>query len=134
MHFQQFSHPGAKGNYFADCDEVPRAEAACAFCACMGWLEHRRKLSLFGCSPCGNDILLANAPVAEEQSLDEEEEEQRKSGCSTFARTLLKHKGVYYIQSPDKVQKLLDVERYGGRWLLIPGEELHASSVEHPEH
>ena len=50
-HFQQFSHPGAKGNYYADCDEVPRAEAACAVCACKDWLEHRHKLSLFGCPP-----------------------------------------------------------------------------------
>ena len=47
-------------------------------------------------------------PDAEEQALDEEEEEQRKSGGSAFARTLLKRKGVYYIRSPDKVQKLLD--------------------------
>ena len=84
--------------------------------------------------PCGNDSLSVNAPVAEEQVLDEEEGERRKSGGPTFACTLLKHCGAYYIQSPDKVQKLLNVERYAERWPLIRGEELHGSSVEHPEH
>ena len=46
----------------------------------------------------------------------------------------MKHRGVYYLQSPELVQKLLDVDRYRQRWPLIPSEELHASSVQHPEH
>ena len=29
---------------------------------------------------------------------------------------------------------LLDVERYSKRWPMIPAEELHASSVQHPGH
>ena len=31
-HFQQFCHPGSKGNYFSSGEEVPRCEAACARC------------------------------------------------------------------------------------------------------
>ena len=50
-HFQQFCHPGAKGNYFADTEEVPRCEAACAVCARKDFLEHRHKLRLFAEPP-----------------------------------------------------------------------------------
>ena len=32
------------------------------------------------------------------------------------------------------MQELLNVNRYGERWPLIPKEELHASSVQHPAH
>ena len=46
----------------------------------------------------------------------------------------MKHDGVYYLQNPELVHKLLNVDRYGLRWPLIPSEELHASSVQHPEH
>ena len=46
----------------------------------------------------------------------------------------MNHRGVYYVQSPALVHKLLDVDRYSQRWPLIPPEELHASSVQHPEH
>ena len=49
--FQQFCRPGANGNYFADCEEVPGAEAACAICARKDWLEHRHRLSLFAAVP-----------------------------------------------------------------------------------
>jgi hypothetical protein len=45
---------------------------------------------------------------------------------------LTKHGDVYYLQSPELVHALLDVERYAKRWPLIPPEELHASSVQHP--
>ena len=48
-------------------------------------------------------------------------------------RALLKHCGVYYVQSPTLVHKLLDVDKYSQRWPLIPPEELRASSVQHPE-
>lgn len=37
------------------------------------------------------------------------------------------------MQSPSLVHKFLDVDRYNQRWPLIPPEELHASSVQHPE-
>ena len=50
------------------------------------------------------------------------------------ARTLVKHRGVYYLQAPELVQQLLDVDRYRQRWPLIPYEQLHASRVQHPEH
>jgi len=48
--------------------------------------------------------------------------------------SLLKHYGVYYIQSPELVHKILDTNRYAQRWPLIPQNELHASSVQHPHY
>ena len=47
-------------------------------------------------------------------------------------QALLKRHGVYYLQSPEAVHAILNVERYAKRWPLIPSEELHASSVQHP--
>ena len=129
-HFQQFCHPGSKGNYFSSGEEVPRCEAACAICAQKDYLEHRHKLSLFGTAPehQGQEVC---ADAADDLG-DVSEAEGEADASRT--RPLLKYCGVYYLQSPQLVHKLLDVDRYILRWPLIPSEELHASSVEHPDH
>ena len=82
------------------------------------WLEHRFKLRLFVEPPAGSisEDTVAE-PVPEQEDADEQEDAGRRQ---------------YYIQSPDLVHKLLDVNRYAQRWPLIPQEELHASSIEHP--
>ena len=118
-HFQQFCHPGSKGNRFSSGEEVPRCEAACAVCAQKDYLEHRHKLHLFGTAPsaCG-----AVQPADDEAS----DMGDVSEGGADAGRTgpLLKHCGVYYVQSPTLVHKLLDVDRYSQRWPLIPREEL----------
>ena len=127
-HFQQFCHPGSKGNYFSGGEAVPRCEAACAVCAQKDYLEHRQKLSRFGAVP---------EEAGTEQRADAASDQEHGSEGESNAgptRTLVKHRGVYYLQSPELVQKLLDVARYSLRWPLIPFAELHASSVQHPEH
>ena len=130
-HFQQFCHPGAKGNYFADTKEVPRCEAACAICTKKDWLEHRHKLHLFSEPPA--NIVSENADAKREAAEDSDGEEGSNAKTLSVA-SLLKHEGIYYLRSPEKVNALLDVSRYAGRWPLIPTEELHASSVQHPDH
>jgi len=131
-HFQQYCHPGAQGNYFADGEAVPRQEAACAICAQKDFLEHRHKLCLFGDVPAAGAI----QPDAEQEDEEAEEQEAEQHGwrraTTPAAASYIKHKGAYYIQSPEKVQQLLNVERYAERWPLIPVQELHASSVRHP--
>ena len=129
-HFQQYCYPGAKGNYFAEGEEVPRCEAACAICARKDWLEHRFKLRLFAEPP--------TAPVSEDAAaeLDAEQEEldedcKRSEATARTSAKLTRH-GHYFIQSPQLVHQFLDVNRYAQRWPLIPPQELHASSVEHP--
>ena len=127
-HFQQFCHPGSRGNRFSGGQPVPRCEAACAVCAQKDYLEHRHKLSLFGAVPEGG----ACEPL-EDLSSDQEDGPQ---GAANFraTQTIIKYRGVYYLQSPELVHQLLDVDRYRQRWPLIPHDQLHASSVQHPEH
>ena len=70
------------------------------------WLEHRFKLRLFVEPPAGSisEDTVAE-PVPEQEDADEQEDAGRRQ---------------YYIQSPDLVHKLLDVNRYAQRWPLIP--------------
>ena len=86
--------------------KVPRCEAACAICARKDWLKHRFKLRLFVEPPAGSisEDTVAE-PVPEQEDADEQEDAGRRQ---------------YYIQSPDLVHKLLDVNRYAQRWPLIP--------------
>ena len=129
-HFQQYCYPGAKGNYFAEGEEVPRCEAACAICSRKDWLEHRFKLRLFAEPPAAT----VSEDAAAEPDPEEEELDEDCKRLETTPRTpaKLKSHGQYYIQSPQLVHQLLDVNRYAQRWPLIPPQELHASSIEHP--
>ena len=137
-HFQQFSRPGAKGNTFARVPEVPRCEAACALCQQKDFIEHRHKLSLFG-TPPSSAACAFSGNVAELPAVASDAEEP-SGGASQPAEggasqpALLRHGDVYYLQAPERVHLFLDVERYSKRWPLIPAEELHASSVQHPGH
>ena len=72
-------------------------------------------------------MLRATEENAEETDSSDGEEGGQKS------QKLLRVRGEYYLQNPAKVAELLAVERYRQRWPLIPAEELHASSVQHPE-
>ena len=115
-HFQQFCHPGSKGNRFSGGEVVPRCEAACAVCAQKDYLEHHHKLSLFGAVPEQHASEGCTDDASDPEGVSEGEADARRT------RALLKHRGVYYLQSPELVQKLLGVERYKQRWPLIPSE------------
>ena len=143
-HFQQFSRPGSKSNTFVSTPEVPRCEAACVLCQQKDWVENRHKLCLFGKPPAE---ILANGPgasvvpehallslVPEEAVVDGELDAAELPSSACASHSLLQRGGVYYLQSPEGVHELLSVERYAQRWSLIPLSELHASSVQHPEH
>ena len=124
--FEQHSLPSAGGNAFKDVEPVPRGEAACACCARLDWLERRYKLRLFAEAPEGARRGAPEVDAEETESSGGEEGQQE-------AQRLLRVGGEYYLQNPAKVAELLAVERYRQRWPLIPAEELHASSVQHPE-
>ena len=99
-HFQQFCHPGSKGNFFSSGKEVPRCEAACAICAQKDYLEHRHKLSLFGAAPEHHGQELCSDAAGDLGNVSEGEGE----ADAPRTRALLKHRGVYYLQSPELVQ------------------------------
>ena len=123
--FQQLCHPGSGGNnYFSGQVPAPRSEAACAICAMLEWKEHRYQLNLFGQPPTG---WTEQEKDDRETSSSSEEEEERR------CRSVRIVNGIAYIKKPEKIQELLNVERYAERWPLIPKEELHASSVQHPD-
>ena len=132
--FQQYCRPGAGGNFFADCEEVPRAEAACVVCAQKDYLEHRYKLCLFGEAPAESATEGHMLQVDQEDDDEEDGTTERHSQHDRVAYSLVRRNGVYYIQSPEKVQAFMKVERYRARWPLIPEEHLHASSVQHPRY
>eukprot|EP00812_Abedinium_dasypus_P007843 NODE_1_length_8589_cov_4.556480.p1 GENE.NODE_1_length_8589_cov_4.556480~~NODE_1_length_8589_cov_4.556480.p1 ORF type:complete len:2586 (+),score=446.46 NODE_1_length_8589_cov_4.556480:571-8328(+) len=133
-HFQEFSHPGAKSNTFARTSEVPRCEAACVLCQQKDWLEQRHKLSLWRSPP---PQLAAPLGLDAADPYDDAEADAAEPDANNQqqVRALLQRRGdVYYLQSPERVHELLNVDRYAERWPLIPLAELHASSVQHPEH
>ena len=139
-HFQQFSRPGAKGSTFARIPEVPRCEAACALCQRKDFIEHRHKLNLFREAPSKHhdstgSIGSASQPAAYETCSPHKTDDVCDGPTEdTRYHSLVKHDGVYYLQSPEAVHVLLSVDRYAERWPLVPREELHASSVQHPHH
>ena len=139
-HFQQFSRPGAKGNTFARIQEEPRREAACVLCQRKDFIEHRHKLNLFGEPPSNHEAstgFLGGAPQPAEPSSrapEDTDDEGHALEQDTRQQFLLKHGGVHYLQSPEAVHAFLSVERYATRWPLVPADELHASSVQHPLH
>ena len=96
-HFQQFCHPGSKGNRFSGGKAVPGCEAACVVCAQKDYLEHRHKLSLFGAVPEERVSEHCADPASDQDDVSEGEANARP------ARTLVTHRGVYYLQSPELV-------------------------------
>ena len=74
-----------------------------------------------------------NADAKNEAAEDSDGEEGSKAKTLSAA-SLLKHKAIYYLRSPEQANALLNVSRYAQMWPLIPTEELHASSVQHPDH
>ena len=125
-HFQQYSHPGAGNCVFSGAPPVPRSEAACAICARLDWKEHRVKLNLFAAPSAVSDA--KQDDLSEQSSADD-----TNTTAATQMRPVVWAGGVAYLQNPKRVQELLSVERYQERWPLIPQEELHASSSQHPD-
>ena len=96
-------------------------------------LEHRHKLSLFGDIPV--EALQQDSHISDDADSDQDAGAGRAQLSRKPAQQpMVKHRGIYYVQNQAKVQELLNVQRYQDRWPLIPEEELHASSVQHPAH
>ena len=115
-----------KGNRISGGEAVPRCEAACAVCAQKDYFEHRHKLSLFGAVPEERVGAVPEERVSEHcaDAASDQEDVPEGEADARRTRTLVKHRGVYYLQSPEMVQRLLDVDRYRQRWPLIPPEEM----------
>ena len=114
--FQQYCRPGAGGNFFADCEEVPRCEAACVVCAQKDYLEHRHKMSLFAEAP---SRVVTEAHVGEDALDQEEDDTAMGRSQEPIAYSMVKRDGVYYIQSPAEAHAFMKVERYAERCQIL---------------
>ena len=77
-------------------------------------------------------------PTGAQDDLPEETESEHSDGEPTTATerraSLLKDEDGYYVVSAQNIHYLLDVEQYIRDWLLIPKQELYASSIQHPRY
>ena len=113
-----------------------RQLVGCATCARVDWIENCFPCFLFKDCP---ESLLPNNTTQPDNTDDEASEADFSSDGETPATKqrggkLLKDEDGYYVADPHKIHQLLDVSKYIEAWPLIPIEELHASSVQHPTH
>jgi len=75
-------------------------------------------------------------PREKEEFSDEEEEmsDEETSARKQRRGRLLKDEDGSYVINAHKLNELLNVNKYIEAWPLIPTEELHASSIQHPSH
>ena len=85
-----------------------------AICAQKDCIENGHNLNLFGTMPDTKEAELSLAAAEDAQETDDGE--PTGSGAAPRAQTLLKRRGVYYSQSPERVHSLLAMERYCQRW------------------
>ena len=113
-----------------------RELVGCAVCATQEWTERMRRCYMFRGLPLGQEASVETTEVEDEQKGAEElSEEEKEEDEAHLRRGLLKDKGgLYYFGPPEVINEFLKVEKYAERWPQIPVEELHASSVQHPEH
>ena len=125
-----YSRPAA--GHFGRDKVCMRQLVGCATCARVAWIDH--------CFPC---FLFKECPESLQPKPDDSDDEAREADDSSDEEmpatersggTLLKDEDGYYVADPHKIHQLLDVSKYIEAWPLIPIEELHASSVQHPTH
>jgi len=126
-----YSRP-AEGHFGRD-KVCMRQLVGCATCARVEWIDQCFPCHLFkdcpvSLRPCEKESD-DEAEIATDESADEvtPTPEQRRG-------KLLKDDDGYYVLDARAIHELLDVNKYIEAWPLIPREELHASSVQHPSH
>ena len=119
-----------------------RQLVGCATCAKVSWIENCFPCYLFQDCPDAlrprdeNDADDTDDEAASDIERHQREESSDEEAHATEQRRgrLLKDENGFYVIDPHKIHELLDVNKYSEAWPLIPKEELHASSVQHPSH
>ena len=131
-HHLTYSTPGDGG------PPEPRRQEACAVCARKAWLESLFRTYLF--KSCKSHCSVVETEENEEEEVDKDNDEEEVGDIvqseqqKARVKKLLKDvEGKYYFGDPKEVNKLLSVEKYREAFPQIPLEELHASSVQHPD-
>ena len=113
-------------------DRPRRQMLGCATRATKCWSERMRKGYMFRTLKPGEAVAVQE---------DDPEVPEGDDGVSSGEDghkdrgTLLADKnGILYFGPPEVIDSFLSVNKYIEKWPLIPVAELHASSVQHPEH
>ena len=117
-------------------EAVPRREEACAICARRNWLEKRHQVFLFEEGTRTTTWKQHTYPSGDEDPCYEDDEEgANTSGNKPSAQgtLLVEDDGIFCLGPKEKINAILDVQRYVTQWPLVPADELHASSVQHPD-
>ena len=102
----------------------------CATCARVDWIDTFFPCFLF--KDCPDSLLPKPNDTDDEESEANISSDEEASAKEQRGGKLLKDEDGYYVADPHKIHQLLDVSKYIEAWPLIPIEELHASSVQHP--
>ena len=105
----------------------PRRQKACAICAVKDWLERRVEIYLFAAP----DAVTTKSELFYGCDVPDNDEED---DTDSPKQRLLAKQGKLCAGPAEKVDRILSVYNYIKDWPKIPAEELHASSVEHPDH
>ena len=122
-----YSRPGH--GHYGRTKVCMRQLVGCVTCARVDWIDEFVPCYLFKDCP---EELLAQDNSDSEASADTDDSDEEKT--PTGGRALLRDDAGYYVRSAADIDALLDVRKYSRAWPLIPLEELHASSIQHPTH
>ena len=125
-------------NHFGFKKVCMRQRVACGACALVDWIENCFPCYLF--AECPEKVKPKQGKGGDDCSSDDdassEERDSEHDEVSARQRRgkLLRDAHGYYIFDAHTIDSLLDVRKYMESWPLIPAEELHASSVQHPSY
>ena len=132
-HALTFSQPG-QAHYGRD-KACMRQLVGCVVCARVCWIEETVPCYLF--RDCPADVLEQTTVNSDSSDASDESATEHLGGSARQtrrARSVLRDETGYYVSSAEDINGILDVQAYARAWPLIPREELHASSVQHPSH
>ena len=122
-----YSKPGH--GHYGRTKACMRQLVGCVTCARVDWIDEFVPCYLF--KDCAEE-LLAQGDSNSEGSADTDDSQKEKT--PTGGGALLRDDAGYYVRNAAAIDALLDVRKYSTAWPLIPPEELHASSIQHPTH
>ena len=137
--FRLHSVPSSFNDYTAASHESaqPRREEACAVCAVKDWLENRYAVHLYqeGTNTTTWENYFYGAAVEEEREREDDDDDNRNNSAvqALAGQLLINGNGVFCLGPKEKINEILNVQRYIAQWPCIPVAELHASSIQHPD-
>ena len=113
-----------------------RREEACAVCTVKDWLENRHEVYLFKEGTRFTTWKEQFYGREDEGQCDEDDGGRASASASPQSpqgTLVIDDDGTFCVGPKHKIHGILDVQRYAALWPLIPVDELHASSVQHPD-